>query len=267
MLIPFKNGKINFSDKGSGHAIVLIHGYMESSEVWENFADRISQNFRTLCIDLPAHGLSDLCNEINSMELMAESVIAVLDSLNISKALLVGHSMGGYVALAALQLFPERLSGITLFNSHPFADSPEVIEKRNKTIALVEAGKKESIIPGFVQNLYAAKNFKTMSGAVEKSLSIAFDTSDKAIIADLKGMIARPSRVGLVEDGKVPLLWILGDKDNHINYDEALKSVKLPPNTEVAVFLDVGHMGFIEAEEDSANILIKFAAKLFYEVE
>ena len=67
MLIPFKNGKINFSDKGSGHVIALIHGYMETAEVWENFADRVSQKFRTLSIDLPGHGLSELCNEVNSM--------------------------------------------------------------------------------------------------------------------------------------------------------------------------------------------------------
>jgi len=260
MIIPFKNGKLNFSDKGSGNAVMLIHGYLETSEVWESFADRVSQKFRTLSIDLPGHGLSDLCSEINSMELMAESVVAVLDSLNISKAFLVGHSMGGYAALAALQFFPERLSGITLFNSHPFADSPDAIEKRNKNIALVEEGKKDSMIPTFVQNLYAAQNVKVMPEAVDKSLMIASKTSDKTIIADLKGMKERPSRVSLIEEEKVPLLWILGDKDNHIKYDEALKVVKLPSNSEVAIFPEVGHMGFIEAEEISANILIKFVA-------
>ena len=261
MLISFKNAKINFSDKGTGHAIVLIHGFMETSEVWKSFADRVSQKFRTLSIDLPGHGLSDLCNEVNSMELMAESVVAVLDSLNIPKAFFVGHSMGGYVALAALQLFPERFSGITLFNSHPFVDSSNVIEKRNKNIELVEAGKKDSMIPTFVQNLYAEQNLKTMPEAVDRSLAIAMGISDKTIIADFKGMIKRPSRVGLVEAGKVPLLWILGDKDNHINCNEALKGVKLPSNSEVAILAGVGHMGFIEAEEVSANILIKFAEK------
>ena len=259
MQIPFKNGNIHISDKGTGQPIVLIHGYMETSEVWKSFADRVSQNFRTICIDLPGHGLSDLCHEVNIMELMAESVITVLDSLNISKALLVGHSMGGYVALTALKLFPERLSGITLFNSHPFADSPEVIEKRNKNIALVEAGKKDSIIPSFVQNLYA----KIIPEAVDRSLSIASGISDKTIIADLKGMRERPSRVGLVEAGKVPLLWILGDKDIHINCNEVLKTVKLPSNSEVTILSGTGHIGFIEAEEISADILMKFASKLF----
>ena len=114
---------MNFSDKGSGDVIVLIHGYMETAEVWENFADKLSQHFRTVSVDLPGHGLSALSDEINTMDSMAEAVIATLDSLEISKALFVGHSMGGYVALAALKLFPERVSGITLFNSHPFADS------------------------------------------------------------------------------------------------------------------------------------------------
>ena len=262
MLIPFKNVKINFSDKGSGNAIMLIHGYMETSEVWKNFSDKVSQKFRTLSIDLPGHGLSELCNEINSMELMAEAVVAVLDALNIPKAFLVGHSMGGYVALAALQFFPERVSGITLFNSHPFADSADVIEKRNTNIALVEAGKKDDMIPNFVNNLYAPQNLKTMPDAVNKSLSIAMNMSNKVIIADLKGMIKRPSRVNLIEEGKVPLLWIFGDSDNHINHNEVLKTVTLPSNAEVAVLQNVGHMGFVEAEEVSANILMEFASKI-----
>ena len=262
MLILFKGRKINFSDRGSGSVIVLIHGYMETSEVWKKFTTRVSQRFRTLCIDLPGHGLSDLCSDVNSMELMAESVASVLDSLNISKVFLVGHSMGGYAALAFLQMFPERLSGISLFHSHPFTDSPEAIEKRNQNIALVERGGKEEMIPAFVQNLYAERSLKTMPEAVARSLSIALKTDEKTIIADLKGMIARPSRVNLIEEGKAPLLWILGEKDSHIDCKEILKNVKLPSNSEVAVLSDVGHMGFIEAEEASANILISFASKL-----
>ena len=262
MLIPFKNGKINFSDKGSGPVIVLIHGYMETLDVWENFASRVSQKFRTLSIDLPGHGLSDICNEINSMELMAESVITVLNSLNIQKAFFVGHSMGGYVVLAAFQLFSKRISGITLLNSHPFADSPAAIEDRNKNIALVKAGKKDDIIPAFIQNLYTVQNLKAMPKAVDMSFAIALEISDKTIIADLKGMIERPSRVRLIEEGKVPLLWILGDKDKHINCIEALKAVKLPVNSEVTVLSDVGHMVFIEAEEVLSDILVKFVLKI-----
>ena len=263
MFISFKNRKINFSDTGSGEVVVLLHGYMETLEVWENFANRISSKFRMLVVDFPGHGLSDLCGEINSMELMAESVKAVLDSLNIPKAFVVGHSMGGYATLAFLQLFPERLSGISLFHSHPFADTPEAIENRYKNVTLVENGGKAEMIPGFVKNLYAEKSLKTMPASIDKSLAIASRTDAKTIIADLKGMIERPSRVGLVEEGKIPLLWILGEKDSHINYKETLKSIELPLNSEVAVLTDVGHMGFIEAEETSANILIEFVSKVY----
>ena len=261
MLTPFKDGKINFSDKGTGRAVALIHGYMETSEVWESFADIVSQNFRTISIDLPGHGLSDLRGDVNSMELMAESINAVLNLLNIPKALIVGHSMGGYAALAFLQLFPERLSGITLFHSHPFADSPAAVDNRNKNIALVEAGKKDSMIPDFVRNLYASQNVETMTEALDNSLRIALSVNDKTIIADLKGMIERPSRVGLIEEGKVPALWIFGDSDKHINYGEALKAVKLPSNSEAVVLSGVGHMGFVEAKKISANTLMRFADK------
>jgi len=132
MLISFRGGKIHYSDSGCGEIIVLIHGYLESMEVWENFAGRLSQKFRILRIDLPGHGHSDLFSDINSMELMAEVIKEILDIQGIKKVFLIGHSMGGYAALAFLQLFPEYLSGYSLFHSHPLSDTAETVEKRKQ---------------------------------------------------------------------------------------------------------------------------------------
>ncbi|MDR2887363.1 MAG: alpha/beta hydrolase, partial [Bacteroidales bacterium] len=150
-----------------------------------------------------------------------------------------------------------------LFNSHPFADTADVVESRKKNIALVEAGSKADIIPIFAGNLYAAHSRQTMPEAIAKSLSIASATDARTVIADLRGMMTRTSSSALVEVGQVPLLWILGDEDSHINHLEVVKNVALPANAEVSVLNGTGHMGFVEAEEVSASILMRFASKLW----
>jgi len=259
MLISFRGGKINYSDTGSGKVIVLIHGYLESMQVWESFANKLSENFRVVGIDMPGHGNSSLSGEENSMEMFALVIKAVLDSLSIKKAFLTGHSMGGYATLAFLEFFPEYLSGYLLFHSHPLKDMPDTIEKRKLSIGIVENGKKEEMIPGFVRGLYAPKNLDTLHEAVERSINIASMTDGKTIIADLKGMMARPDRTYLIESGKVPFLWILGTMDCHIDYQAIQQKVRLPENAQVVILKNSGHMGFIEEEDESLEVITQFA--------
>ncbi|HUX94123.1 MAG TPA: alpha/beta hydrolase [Bacteroidales bacterium] len=262
MLYSFRGLKIHYSDSGSGKAIVLIHGFLETMKVWEKFAERLSPHFRVIVIDLPGHGQSDPAGDINTMEIFAEAIRELLDVSGVSKAFLVGHSMGGYATLAFVQLFPEYISGYSLFHSHPVADIPETIEKRKLNIKIIEEGRKEIMIPDFVRGLYAKTNLEKFREAIEISVKIASTTADNTIIADLKGMMARPSRAEVITKSKVPFLWILGTMDSHINHETILQNIRLPENSQVVILKNSGHMGFIEEEELSARIVSEFADKL-----
>src|SRR5674536_23752 len=127
MFFSYSGGRIHYSDSGNGTVIVLLHGYLESSEVWNGFAEKLKSEFRIISVDLPGHGLSDVYGEVHSMEFMATAVKNLVDSLDLKKVFLLGHSMGGYVALAFLELFPEYLLGYCLFHSQPFADTPAAL--------------------------------------------------------------------------------------------------------------------------------------------
>jgi pimeloyl-ACP methyl ester carboxylesterase len=129
MIFSYKGGEIHYSVTGNGFPVVLLHGYLESSEVWDGFVKRLSSRFKVISIDLPGHGLSSVYGEIHTMEFLATAVKELTDSLNLKKIFLTGHSLGGYVTLAFLEFFPEYLSGYCLFHSQPFADSEEAIEK------------------------------------------------------------------------------------------------------------------------------------------
>jgi pimeloyl-ACP methyl ester carboxylesterase len=262
MFLSFKDRKLFYTDSGKGRVIVLLHGYLESADVFKNIAERLSSGFRVITVDLPGHGLSDACGTINTMEYMATAVRAVLDSAGVSRIFLVGHSMGGYVTLAFLELFPELLSGYCLLHSHPMADKPEAVEKRKLNIGIVEGDGKDLMIPDFIKNLFAHINAGRLKKTIDKSVSLALKTKKQTIVADLKGMMARPDRTSLVESGKLPFLWILGTMDGHIDFRSVQQNVTLPANATVVVLNNSGHMGFIEEEDLSVRAIEDFVKQI-----
>jgi len=258
----FRGKKIYYADKGVGQVIVLIHGYLETSEIWESFANSLAGSYRVLSLDLPGHGSSDIYNHTHTMEFMAEVTEGLLNATGTDKAFIIGHSMGGYVTLAFLEKSPHKLLGYCLFHSHPFADTPEVLKRRENDIQMIEAGKKFMIYPEAIRRMYADVNLEKFHDAIERSKRIASGIRDEGITAVLRGMMARPSRVHLMEEGKVPCLWILGEKDNYINCQQMKSRVRLPANAELVILNNSGHMGFIEEEEKSRQIVLNFLSKI-----
>jgi pimeloyl-ACP methyl ester carboxylesterase len=258
MFFSYSGGRIHYSDSGNGTIIVLIHGYLESSEVWNGFAEKLKSEFRIISVDLPGHGLSDVYGDVHSMEFMATAVKNLVDSLDLNDVFVVGHSLGGYVALAFLELFPEYLSGYCLFHSQPFADTPAALEKRRREIEIVKAGKKNMMYPDNIIRMFAPSNLEKFSDSLRKSKDIASQIPGEGITAVLNGMMIRPSRLSFMEDGKIPCLWILGLMDNYIPCDIIRANVNLPPNARVIVLKESGHLGFIEEEENSLRAITEF---------
>jgi pimeloyl-ACP methyl ester carboxylesterase len=257
--------RIAYSDRGEGDSIVLLHGYLESMLVWDKFAGELLKHFRVISVDLPGHGQSDIISEVHSMEMMAGRIADLLDYLEVGKIMLTGHSLGGYVALAFLEMFPERLAAYCLFHSHPFADSEEAVERRNREIQIVEAGKKNIMYPGNIIRMFAPDNIENMKDQVEYFNEIASLTPDIGIISVLRGMMSRPSRLNLLEAGRVPLLMVMGVHDQYIDYGKVAGAIKLPPNGSLKTLYDSGHLGFVEEPERSLSLITEFAFSVFGE--
>jgi pimeloyl-ACP methyl ester carboxylesterase len=262
MYLLFNGGRIHYNDFGKGETLILLHGYLETSEIWQSFAEKLAASFRVITVDLPGHGSSDSYGATHTMDFMAEAVRELIDTAGLTKVFLTGHSLGGYVTLAFADLYPELLRGYCLFHSQPFPDTPETIEKRLREIALVEQGKKEMFYPENIARMFAAQNLENFPEAVHYSTDLASRLSDTGIIAALNGMMVRPSRLSVMENGKVPLLWILGALDNYIPCIAMQKRVKLPANARLIVLSSSGHMGFIEEEEESVKSLSNFIRSL-----
>jgi pimeloyl-ACP methyl ester carboxylesterase len=258
MFVTVKGKKIWYTDKGAGLPVMLIHGYLETSEIWESFGERLSKEFRVITIDLPGHGRSDLLSDSQTMELMAGVVKEVLDSAGLRKVVVAGHSLGGYVTLAFLEHYPEYLSGYCLFHSHPLPDTEQAAEKRKREIAAVLGGKKELMYPENIEKMFAGVNLEKLSDKVDRSKKIAAAIPGNGIIAVLNGMMSRSSRVRVMEEAKVPCLWILGRLDNFIPFDAIQKRVNLPGNATTVILDRSGHMGFVEEENRSVELMTEF---------
>ena len=256
--ITYSNGKITYFDTGSGEVVILLHGYLETAEVWDDFAKALANKFRVISVNLPGHGDSFLPGNSYSMELMAAAVKAILDHEGIDKVMMTGHSMGGYVTLAFLDKYPSRLNAYCLFHSHPYPDSKEIVCNRRREIKVVERGKKDVIYPVNVPKMFADFNVAGMKEKLEKHKKIAAGINAGGIIAVLNGMIQRPSRADILKQGNIPLLFILGRHDNYIPCEEMLGKISLPGNSETLILENSGHLGFVEEKEKSLQAITGF---------
>jgi pimeloyl-ACP methyl ester carboxylesterase len=253
--IIYKNTKISYSDTGKGNAIVLLHGFLENQTMWQDLVPELSKKNRIITIDLLGHGETGCLGYVHSMEDNAEAVRSVLSELRIRKAVFVGHSMGGYVALAFAELYPATVKGLVLLNSTSKADSDERKTNRDRAIKAV---KKDYI--GFVRlsiaNLFNPDNRERLADEIEKTRSEALKTPLQGIVASLEGMKIRKDRETLIHSATYPILLILGKKDPVLNYEDGLKQIE-NTTAKLVTFPD-GHMSHIENLEELKKALLDF---------
>jgi pimeloyl-ACP methyl ester carboxylesterase len=256
--ISFRKKKIWYNDQGKGKTIVLLHGYMESSKIWKEFASVLSQVFRVITIDLPGHGKSECVDPVHTMDLMAEVVRKVLKEEKIRKCVMIGHSLGGYVTLAFAQNYPGQLKGIGLFHSHVFEDTPEGKENRDRTVELIKSDKL-GFITQFIPGLFPPESRKKFRKEIEKLMKRAGQMKSEAVIAAQEGMKLRPGRLEFLKATKLPVLFIIGAKDMKIPVERTWEMISLPPRAELLLLRDVAHMGFIEAPCETLTAIYSFA--------
>lgn len=245
--ITFRGGKLNYRITGQGSGVVFLHGFLEDHSIWDDFADRLSDRFTVIQIDLPGFGKSSVVDDIHSMSLMANAVEKVITAENIDQCLMVGHSMGGYVTLAFTRLYPDKLTGIVLFHSQAAADDEEGKNNRNRTIDIVKKNHKD-FITSFIPLLFAEENVNRFSKEIKQLQKIALKTKPEGVTAALAGMRDRDDQRDLLASIDIPVLIIIGKQDSRIPLDTAMPQLSLPKNCEAIILDNVGHMGFIESE-------------------
>ena len=238
--------------------IVLLHGYLESMLVWEDFIPLIYKQARVVTLDLPGHGISVVTGECHTMEYLADVVAEAMTTLGVERFTVVGHSMGGYVALALAERHASRLEGVVLLSSTPNPDTEEKRENRRREIALVKSGKKEMLARVAPAAGFAESNRKRLKDYIDDLTEQVHVTEDEGIVALLNGMIERKDQNQMLQTSAVRQLFILGRKDGYIVPEVAEQLVANHPQAEVVWLDESGHMGFIEEPERTAEALLNF---------
>ncbi len=260
--ILFKGKKIFFAESGKGKTIVLLHGFPESSRIWDSFCDQLSESFRVIVIDLAGFGKSECVERVHSMELQADVVYEVLKQRKVKKCVMIGHSMGGYITLAFASKYPGMLKGLCLFHSHPFPDSAEGRRNRTRTISIVQKDK-FGFLASFIASLFPEGSRRKFGKEVKILVKRASEAPKEGIIAALEGMKIRRNQSAVLRSVNVPVLFILGLKDRLAPLDRLWKMVSLPQRSECLILRNVGHMGFIEAPEETLSMVKGFTRKAF----
>lgn len=255
--ITYRNTPIHFRTTGTGPWVVLLHGFLESTEIWDDFALFLEKDFSVLMVDLPGHGRSGVIQDIHTMELMAESVLAVTDHLGIKEFVLCGHSMGGYVSLELAAIRPERIKGLVLFHSHAAPDDEQTKDNRRRTINIVKVNR-TNFIYQFIPDLFAEENREHLAGQILTLQNRAGSISSKAVIAALEGMRERKGGLDLLMTSGIPFLFVIGKNDSRMPYNKIMAQAMLPSHAEILLLDKVGHMGFLEAPEKSFPVIRDF---------
>ncbi len=243
MILPFLNTDIYYTAKGTGNPLVLLHGFLESSKIWEPFIEELAKKRQVICIDLPGHGRTGIIEEVHSMELMAQVVKGVLDHLGVYRATIVGHSMGGYVTLAFLEQYPQNTAGLVLMNSTPEEDSAEKRINRDRSVAVVEKNKK-AYINTAISGLVTPENNIKFKAELDTLKSEANTFPTQGITAALKGMKIRTNKKQLLKDFNNFKVIISGKNDPIMPYNSA-KNIANECNCLFFSMPD-GHLSYIE---------------------
>lgn len=257
----YKGAKINYFQKGnSKRIVVLIHGFLESHKVWEDYTKVLAKHNTVYAIDLPGHGGSECLGYVHSMEEMAGCIKKVLEDNNRRKAIIVGHSLGGYVALAFGEKYPDALKGLCLFNSTAKSDTEEKVKFRNRAIDVVKRNH-EMFIKEAIPNLFVHKNTPALRGAIKRVVNMALKTPKQGILAALEGMKIRSDREIILRFASYPVLYIAGKKDLVIRWRDLKEQSQLCTNGSFYLSEKGGHMCFYEDKYPCLKVLEKFIVR------
>lgn len=260
LIMPFTNfnqQKLFYTDQGQGFPVVFIHGFCEDASMWDDFIKPFCINYRLITMDLPGFGQSEIQEE-HSILNYAEAVKTVLDTLNVQECVMIGHSMGGYTALAFAEKYPNYLKGLGLFHSHPFADNESKRASRAKTIRFIQKYGNAPFLGQMIPVLFTKYFAKANPNLVNKMIDDATTFPESGIIAGLEAMLNRPNRATVLEKILVPVLLIIGKEDEAIPYESSLRMSNLAEVTDLQIIDNIGHMGMFESREVTEKIVMNF---------
>jgi pimeloyl-ACP methyl ester carboxylesterase len=239
--------------RGKGTPLVLLHGYPLDHSIWDKIIPLLEAKFDVVAPDLRGFGASSPVQAVFGMDELATDIRLLLDHLGIQNAVITGHSMGGYVALAFARLHPERLLGLGLVSTQVLADTPDRKEGRYKLAAEVEQKG-----PAVVVDSMVAK-FSSNVAVQGDARRVMERQTSAGIIGALKAMAERQDSTATVTDLGLSVVVVHGTGDALIPVERARELVASAPRAKLVELAGIGHMPMLEAAQETATALGQLA--------
>ena len=245
MVLNYKKAAVFYTDTATsnGTTIFLLHGFVENASMWNEISSELSKRNRIVTIDLLGHGRSDCLGYLHSMELFSETVEAVLKQLRIRKCIVIGHSLGGYVALAFAERNPQKIKGLCLLNATSNEDDQERKQLRTRANMMIQNNFTNMVRMSFT-NLFSKVSRVNYADEIKNGLDEALKTSIQGYIAGQEGMKLRPNRNHVLAKNDFKKMIITGRKDPVLEIQKSIEEAE-KTNSKLIIFPD-GHMSHIE---------------------
>lgn len=258
-----RNAPLYVRDAGAGPAIVLLHAFPLGSRMWEPQLDGLADRFRVLAPDLAGFGLSWVPTATGySLADQAEAIDHTLEDLRIDELLLVGLSMGGYVAFPLLERLGARVRGLVLASTRAEADAAKAVDDRHRLAAEVERDGVEVAADELVPRLLGASTQRDRPDLVDRVHAMVLENKASGVASALRAMAARPDSTPALERIACPVLVITGEEDTLLSTPSARIMAGRIPDARVEV-LRGGHLPNLEATQDFNRLVEEIAQQAF----
>jgi pimeloyl-ACP methyl ester carboxylesterase len=249
---------IFFRKFGNGFPVVLLHGFPMNQNVWGKFAENLSKFYAVYTPDLPGFGQSPPLKGEITLPGVASILNSWIRDLKIFPSAIIGHSMGGYVAIEMVKSAPDLFKGLGLLNSTAKEDAPEKKDSRTKVIGFIDDNGVLAFTSNFIQPLFANENHP----AIPIVREITMQSDAEAVKGYTRAMRDRKENTDVLKRFKGPVLLVGGDKDKAIAVESLEEQGKLNPNTSLHIFRETGHMSMFEKPEETLQAVRTFLTKI-----
>jgi pimeloyl-ACP methyl ester carboxylesterase len=244
--IRYQDLPLVYEARGSGLPVLLVHGFTEDRSIWNPLISGMEGKYRWLIPDLPGSGDSPFNKNLHTLADLAEALQAILQEEGIRQAVLIGHSMGGYISLAFAEKYPGLLKGLGLFHSTAYADREEKKEARKKSMAFIRnhgsALYVEQSLPGLFSERFKKQHPEKIREQIERHAN--FDPA--SLVQYLEMMMNRKDNTRILKDMEIPALFIMGEEDPAAPLKDVLEQCHLPRISYIHILAETAHMGMLE---------------------
>lgn len=248
-------------ERGSGHAVLLLHAFPLNSRMWEPQLDALAAQARLLAPDLPGFGLSPPPLAAPALEDYARLVVAALDFLEVDRVVVVGLSMGGYIAFRLVDQLGPRLAGLVLADTRATPDTDAGARARHELAAEVEACGVDAAANAFLTKLLGTTTQRLRPELLNRVGAIIRENTPAGVAAALRAMAARADSTPLLPRIGCPVLCLAGEEDLLTPPDVAREMAEQVPRGRATIIPLAGHLTNLEAPEAFNDTLAGFLSE------